>query len=46
MTLGEVLELPEVQKEIPVKLEQEMNQVMETLLKRAMDRLAVIFLEK
>jgi hypothetical protein len=46
MTLGEVLDLPEVQKEIPVKSEQEMNQAIETLLKRAMDRLAVIFLEK
>jgi hypothetical protein len=45
-TLGEVLELPEVQKEIPVKPEQEMNQAIETLLKKAMDRLAVIFLEK
>jgi ubiquinone/menaquinone biosynthesis C-methylase UbiE len=46
MTLGEVLELPEVQKEIPFKPEQEMNRLIEALLKKTMDRLAVIFLEK
>jgi SAM-dependent methyltransferase len=46
MTLGEVMELPEVQKEIPEKTGQEMNRLIEALLKKAMDRLAVIFLEK
>ena len=46
ITLEEVLELPEVQKEIPAKPEQEMNQAIETLLEKAKDRLAIIFLEK
>jgi ubiquinone/menaquinone biosynthesis C-methylase UbiE len=46
ITLGQVIELPEVQKEIPAKPEQEMNRLIESLLKKAMDRLAVIFLEK
>jgi hypothetical protein len=46
MTLGEVLELPEVQKEIPRKPGQELDQAIETLLKKAIDRLAIVFLVK
>jgi ubiquinone/menaquinone biosynthesis C-methylase UbiE len=46
MTLGEVFQLPDVQKEIPVKPEKELNQAMEILLKKAMDRLAIVFIDK
>lgn len=46
MTLEQVIRLPAVQKEIPFKSEQEIDTAVEDLLKRAMDRLAVVFLEK
>jgi ubiquinone/menaquinone biosynthesis C-methylase UbiE len=46
LTLAEVIRLPEVQKELPAKPEQEMNRFIEILLKKAMDRLAIVFLEQ
>jgi ubiquinone/menaquinone biosynthesis C-methylase UbiE len=44
MALGEVFQLPDVQKEIPVKPGNELNQAIEVLLKKAMDRLAIVFI--
>jgi len=46
MTLGEVLETPEMRKEIPFNSPQEVNKAVETLLKKAVARLAIVFLEK
>ena len=46
MALGEILELPEIKKEIPFHTQPEVDAAVETLLKRAMDRLAIVFLEK
>jgi SAM-dependent methyltransferase len=44
MPLGDVLSIPEVQREIPFRSEQEINTAVEDLLKRALDRLAIVFL--
>lgn len=46
LTLEEVLFLPQVKDKIPFKSETEINQAVELLLKKTLDRLAIVFLEK
>jgi SAM-dependent methyltransferase len=44
-TLQEVLDSPAVQKELPFKSEKETSAAIEALLQKALDRLAVVFLQ-
>jgi ubiquinone/menaquinone biosynthesis C-methylase UbiE len=46
MTLEQVFRLRAVKKEIPFKSEEEIDTAVEDLLKRALDRLAIVFLER
>ncbi len=45
ITLEEAFLHPDVQKEIPLKPGKEINDAVEELLKKALDRLAVVFLK-
>lgn len=45
ITLEQVLQLPDVQKEMPFKSEEKTDAAVEKLLVKAMDRMAIVFLE-
>ncbi len=45
-TLQEVIQLPEVQKEIPFTRDNEVNQVVEVLLEKMVERMALVFVDK
>ena len=45
MSLEQVLHLPDVQHEMPFKSDEDINSAVEKLLEKALDRLAVVFLE-